>query len=760
MKKMKYFIFSIICLFSCSIVFAENEVTIKSVTPIYDEESELIVSNDNNTNSVIFNDIDQTIKYNIVIENTSGYELTVEEVNLSKPSQDFIIYELDGLKKDDVLKSEETKELVVTVKTIELNNLGADFNESILATIDFEKSVINPFTSTKGLLALLVIATGVTFTCIMAYKQNKAAKYMAILLVGFIILPVVNAKDEVTLDLKINVNYKPSSLKILSIGNSFSADSQEYLYQIAEDLGYKNITLGNLYIGGCSLEKHLSNAKSDSASYTYYTNTNGEWKSTNSYKISTAVKSEDWHYITFQQASTNSGQADTYDDLKELIEIVKPMSENSKLVWHMTWAYQQSSTHSGFANYSNNQIMMYDAIIDAVQSKIKTNNNIDIILPVGTAVQNARTSTLGDNLTRDGYHMSYNEGRYIAGVAFLKGLLNTNVNNLTYKPNGVSDEVRKIAIESANNAYAKPFTITQSEYTSMKGYKRVELDLTKNAYYATLATYPQPPTLTTPENKTDVTNHKFYWATQAFSKDDLPVGTIIKIASNWQYRPDAWNQDNYENHTSSTRPANVTTNQIVIDEAWWGNYTHRGFNIAIKGSAIDITGLTEDQINSVFQIYVPIEVTEEDKEEPKEEIERVALELTKASFYNSQSHTNAQPPLLTDETNNTNNNHPFFWATQVFTKETLPVGSKIVVAEGWQYRPEGWTIDSNGNYTGNTSSTRPANVTTTEVIIDEAWWGNYTHRGFNIAKVGATTDLSGYTESQINAVFQIYIPTK
>ena len=156
-------------------------------------------------------------------------------------------------------------------------------------------------------------------------------------------------------------------------------------------------------------------------------------------------------------------------------------------------------------------------------------------------------------------------------------------------------------------------------------------------------------TLTTPENKPDVTNHKFYWATQAFSKDDLPVGTIIKIASNWQYRPDAWNQDNYENHTSSTRPANVTTNQIVIDEAWWGNYTHRGFNIAIKGSAIDITGLTEDQINSVFQIYVPVEVSEEDKEDPteepkeeeKDEIERVALELTKASFYNSQPHTKA-----------------------------------------------------------------------------------------------------------------------
>ena len=98
-------------------------------------------------------------------------------------------------------------------------------------------------------------------------------------------------------------------------------------------------------------------------------------------------------------------------------------------------------------------------------------------------------------------------------------------------------------------------------------------------------------------------------------------------------------------------------------------------------------------------------------------------------------------------------------ATQVFTKETLPVGSKIVVAEGWQYRPEGWIIDEDGGYTGSSSaSPRPENVTTSEVIVDEDWWENYTHRGFNISLIGATTDISGYSEEQINTAFKIYVP--
>ena len=57
----------------------------------------------------------------------------------------------------------------------------------------------------------------------------------------------------------------------------------------------------------------------------------------------------------------------------------------------------------------------------------------------------------------------------------------------------------------------------------------------------------------------------------------------------------------------------------------------------------------------------------------------------------------------------------------------------------------------------NTSATRPANVTTTSVTVDEAWWGSYTSRGFNIARVDGS-DISGYTEDQINAIFKIYIP--
>ena len=99
-------------------------------------------------------------------------------------------------------------------------------------------------------------------------------------------------------DEKVLDSEPPKSLKILAIGNSFSTDSMQYLYQIAKNAGVEEIVLGNLYYGGCSLDEHYAYGTNDITSYTYYKNTTGTWGSTKNYKMSDAVKDEDWDYIS------------------------------------------------------------------------------------------------------------------------------------------------------------------------------------------------------------------------------------------------------------------------------------------------------------------------------------------------------------------------------------------------------------------------------------------------------------------------------
>ena len=466
MIKIKYFIFSLVCVFSCCNVFATNEISIESITPVYDEESTVIVTNENDNHSISFNNKDQNVKYNIVIKNNTDDELIINNINLNNPSEDFITYELEGIKKDDILKEAETKELSLTIKTTEINNLEEDFIEDIVASINFQKQIENPYTDTKDILIILIIATLITSGTIILCRKNKITRYI-VFIIGFAsIIPMAKALDTIDLEIKINVKYickkwsDDGELKILSLGNSFSVDTLQYVYQIAENLGVEKITLGNLYISGCNLATHLNNAKNDSESYTYYTNTTGTWKTTSKYKISTAVESENWDYITFQQGSRTSGLADTYNDLEELVSIVHEMSPESKKVWHMTWAFQQNSTHSGFANYDNNQLTMYNAIVNSVKSKVLTNKRIVSVIPVGTSIQNARTSTLGDTLTRDGFHLSTGVGRYIGSLTFVSKLTKLDISKVTFAPSGIDENTKSIAITSSINAINNPYTIT------------------------------------------------------------------------------------------------------------------------------------------------------------------------------------------------------------------------------------------------------------------------------------------------------------
>ena len=81
---------------------------------------------------------------------------------------------------------------------------------------------------------------------------------------------------------------------------------------------------------------------------------------------------------------------------------------------------------------------------------------------IKAAIQNARTSYLGDTLTRDGFHLTIPYGRYIAALTWGKVLTGKSVEGIAYAPEGVDEALKAIAIESVENAVKSPFEVTQS----------------------------------------------------------------------------------------------------------------------------------------------------------------------------------------------------------------------------------------------------------------------------------------------------------
>ena len=92
-------------------------------------------------------------------------------------------------------------------------------------------------------------------------------------------------------------------IKLLAIGNSFSDDAIEhYLYGLAEANG-DTIIIGNMYIGGCSLERHFKNSQNNSSNYSYRKIVNGVKTVTPDFRLIDAIVDEEWNYISFRLTS-------------------------------------------------------------------------------------------------------------------------------------------------------------------------------------------------------------------------------------------------------------------------------------------------------------------------------------------------------------------------------------------------------------------------------------------------------------------------
>ena len=192
--------------------------------------------------------------------------------------------------------------------------------------------------------------------------------------------------------------------------------------------------------------------------------TTKQWDRKDYTSIADAMKMEDWDYISLQQGSYQSGKADTYNTIDAIMDRILELKSDVEFLWNMTWAYQSDSGHANFYMYDHDQMKMYNDIVNAVQTKVIPNERFKYIIPNGTAVQNARTSQLGDTLCRDVYcHLTLTLGRYIAGLTLVGTVADVDIREVTYSPN-ITELEKIIAIESVYNALNEPYKVTESPY--------------------------------------------------------------------------------------------------------------------------------------------------------------------------------------------------------------------------------------------------------------------------------------------------------
>lgn len=202
-------------------------------------------------------------------------------------------------------------------------------------------------------------------------------------------------------------------MNILAIGNSFSRDATAYLADVLRAGGVE-ANVVNLYIGGCPLERHWMNVEQDRADYQYQRN--GRIYEHN-VSIRQALESCEWDYIVTQQASHDSGWAESYEPFLTLLTgYLHRQCPGAKLCIQQTWAYETDSNHVNFMRYHRDQALMYRKLTACYQAAAQRHGLKYI--PSGDVIQALREKAPfryqdgGMSLCRDGYHMHLLYGRY------------------------------------------------------------------------------------------------------------------------------------------------------------------------------------------------------------------------------------------------------------------------------------------------------------------------------------------------------------
>lgn len=180
-------------------------------------------------------------------------------------------------------------------------------------------------------------------------------------------------------------------LRVLSIGNSYSQDSLAYVPFIMENMGY-SVEIGILMMSSSTLAQHVDNFDNETAAYTFYRyDGHDAWLNAGSRTIQYALENYKWDVILLQQQSKASWDIATYQPyLNQLIaRIYGVIDYPVKFGWLETQS--RPATGSGLGNYTDATINSHFESIAENAGKVFDETLCEFVVPVGTAIQNARS---------------------------------------------------------------------------------------------------------------------------------------------------------------------------------------------------------------------------------------------------------------------------------------------------------------------------------------------------------------------------------
>lgn len=228
------------------------------------------------------------------------------------------------------------------------------------------------------------------------------------------------------------------SVRILILGHSFGADCTQRLPELALEAGMDDVYVARFVKANCSLEEHWNYYQSDSTCF-FFDCPCGQMRFKKKPCSIREAMQQEWDYVIFQNSLENEGRYETAQPyLNRFIEEFKARArENGHKVpqfgWNLFWPISKlledgsnSQATYRLSFYGNSSKKAWKAYKKCARKVLKK-TEISFVIPVGAAIMDSRSSEYNTpeqkEFTRDGYHMSYSVGRYIAASAWYQVLL-------------------------------------------------------------------------------------------------------------------------------------------------------------------------------------------------------------------------------------------------------------------------------------------------------------------------------------------------
>lgn len=212
---------------------------------------------------------------------------------------------------------------------------------------------------------------------------------------GSAIITATTSGGEKVAKCELNVT-EPIIMRLLSVGNSYSQDALAYVPFILKNMGIEEVRIGILMQSSSTIQMHVENFINEDDAFTFYmydVNSNS-WSNLGHKTIQWALDNYEWNCISLQQSSNwaNSSWSDYQPWCNDLINLVSAYIDYPvKFIWY------QPQTRPARINSGDNLdeatiIQRYENTTNA-SKRIIEETRCEYVVPVGTAMQNARTIT-------------------------------------------------------------------------------------------------------------------------------------------------------------------------------------------------------------------------------------------------------------------------------------------------------------------------------------------------------------------------------